>query len=180
MKYDVRDGDCYLTMRDVRNLRLRLRFLAMSSNWYGIAQMCPSAECTVICCSLEGRLAFEAAAFVRNEPLTEAPGLEPSSPVTVWSVPFTSDKAKQYYLSLYINVNARRYVCPEKKANPLLDEVESWNLAGLQRDRPNQREKSKTRKSFPRVSEMVDGIVSYLSKKLTHFFMKYKAEISQI
>jgi hypothetical protein len=36
------------------------------------------------------------------------------------------------------------FVCLSRKANPLLDEVESWNLADLQRDRPNKWDKSET------------------------------------
>jgi hypothetical protein len=35
------------------------------------------------------------------------------------------------------------YVGPEKD-NPLVYEVESWNLADLQKDKPNQKENSET------------------------------------
>jgi hypothetical protein len=45
----------------------------------------------------------------------------------------------------------------KKKANSVLDEIESLNFADLQRDRPYQRPISETKKILPRRSEMWDG-----------------------
>jgi hypothetical protein len=45
-----------------------------------------------------------------------------------------------------------------EKENPLLDEVESLNLADLQMDNSNQREKSETLRILMGRSEMEDGI----------------------
>jgi hypothetical protein len=50
----------------------------------------------------------------------------------------------------------------KKKDNPLLDATESWNFADLQRDHPNQKEKSKTQKILPQGSKMEDGIFFWM------------------
>lgn len=45
-----------------------------------------------------------------------------------------------------------------RQDNPLLDGVESLNMADFLRDHPNQREKSETLKGLPRRSEFVGRI----------------------
>jgi hypothetical protein len=68
--------------------------------------------------------------------------------------------------------NLDSYVCPIK-GNPVLDEAESWNLANLYRNRPNQREKSETQKILPQGRKwgMDNAILTYTGKyiKVTRF-----------
>jgi hypothetical protein len=51
------------------------------------------------------------------------------------------------------------FVCLSRKANPLLDDSESWNLADLKKDHPNQRETFETWKIMPQ------GVLNVFSKK---------------
>jgi hypothetical protein len=43
------------------------------------------------------------------------------------------------------------FVCLSRQVNALLDGVETWNMADLERDHLNQKEKSKTRKILHQV-----------------------------
>jgi hypothetical protein len=74
-------------------------------------------------------------------------------------------KQKSLFWSFWVlwtrvwNQNSKKQNCRKSNVkirifHPLLDEVESWSLENLERDRPNWKETFKTRNILPQTSEM--------------------------